>query len=68
MMLAQCTSSLELGKQSDLLIIDGNPLQQTRDIRCVQLVVKEGQLYEPAHAAVGGFSEVERTYKCVKLL
>jgi imidazolonepropionase-like amidohydrolase len=48
MKLAQRTGSLDPGKQADLLLIDGNPLQQIRDIRRVQLVVKDGQLYEPA--------------------
>ena len=40
--------SLDAGKQADLLIIDGDPLRQIRDIRRVQLVVKDGQVYEPA--------------------
>ncbi|MCI1186758.1 amidohydrolase family protein [Hymenobacter sp. DH14] len=40
--------SLDAGKQADVLIIDGNPLQQIRDLRRVQLVVKNGQVYEPA--------------------
>jgi imidazolonepropionase-like amidohydrolase len=40
--------SLDVGKQADVVIIDGNPLKQMRDIRRVQLVVKNGQPYEPA--------------------
>ncbi|RZK22567.1 MAG: amidohydrolase [Hymenobacter sp.] len=40
--------SLEVGKQADLVVIDGNPLANMRDIRHVQLVVKDGQVYEPA--------------------
>ncbi len=40
--------SLDVGKQADLVIIDGNPLANMRDIRRVQLVVKEGQVYEPS--------------------
>lgn len=40
--------SLDVGKQADLVIIDGNPLANMRDIRRVQLVVKGGQVYEPA--------------------
>jgi imidazolonepropionase-like amidohydrolase len=39
--------SLDVGKPADVVIIDGNPLQQMRDIRRVQLVVKNGQVYEP---------------------
>ncbi|WP_324674770.1 amidohydrolase family protein [Hymenobacter sp. GOD-10R] len=48
MKLDQRTGSLDPGKQADLLIVDGNPLQQIRDIRRVQLVVKDGELYDPA--------------------
>ena len=44
----QRAGSLDAGKQADVLIIDGNPLQQIRDLRRVQLVVKNGQVYEPA--------------------
>jgi imidazolonepropionase-like amidohydrolase len=40
--------SLDTGKQSDLVIIDGDPLANIRDIRQVRLVVKAGQVYEPA--------------------
>jgi imidazolonepropionase-like amidohydrolase len=40
--------SLDVGKQADLVIINGDPLTNMRDIRQVQLVVKDGQLYEPA--------------------
>ena len=44
----QHAGSLDVGKQADLVIIDGNPLRQIRDLRRVQLVVKNGQVYEPA--------------------
>jgi len=40
--------SLDPGKPADLLLVDGNPLQQIRDLRRVRLVVKDGQTYEPA--------------------
>jgi imidazolonepropionase-like amidohydrolase len=40
--------SLDPGKQADLVLIDGDPLAHIRDIRQVQLVVKAGQVYEPA--------------------
>jgi imidazolonepropionase-like amidohydrolase len=39
--------SLDVGKPADVVIIDGDPLRQMRDIRRVQLVVKNGQVYEP---------------------
>jgi imidazolonepropionase-like amidohydrolase len=39
--------SLDVGKQADVVIIDGNPLTQMRDLRRVNLVVKNGQVYEP---------------------
>lgn len=40
--------SLDVGKQADLVVIDGDPLTNIRDIRQVRLVVKAGQVYEPA--------------------
>jgi imidazolonepropionase-like amidohydrolase len=48
MRLEQRTGSVEAGKQADLIIIDGNPLQQIQDLRRVQLVIKDGQVYQPA--------------------
>ena len=39
--------SLDADKQADVVIIDGNPLRQMRDLRRVYLVVKAGQVYEP---------------------
>ncbi len=39
--------SLDVGKQADVVIIDGNLLLKIRDIRRVHLVVKDGQVYEP---------------------
>jgi imidazolonepropionase-like amidohydrolase len=44
----QRAGSLDPGKQADVVVIDGNPLTHIRDIRRVHLVVKDGQLYEPA--------------------
>ncbi|RZK20099.1 MAG: amidohydrolase, partial [Hymenobacter sp.] len=46
--LEKSTGSLDVGKQADLVIVDGNPLANMRNIRRVQLVVKDGQVYEPA--------------------
>ena len=48
MQAGQYAGSLDAGKQADVLIIDGNPLEQIRDLRRVLLVVKAGQVYEPA--------------------
>ncbi len=49
------TGSIKEGKQADLIIIDGDPLQQIRNIRNVWMVIKEGQAYDPGvlHRMVG---------------
>lgn len=39
--------SLAVGKQADLLLIDGNPAAQIGDIRKVQMVFKQGVGYDP---------------------
>ena len=39
--------SIEAGKQADLLIVEGDPLSQIRDVRKVKTVIKDGMLYEP---------------------
>ncbi|MEO7983704.1 MAG: amidohydrolase family protein [Bacteroidota bacterium] len=51
----QQTGSIKKGKQADLVIIDGDPLQQIRNIRKVWMVIKEGQQYDPVtlHRLVG---------------
>ena len=41
------SGSIETGKQADLLIVDGDPLFQIRDLRKVKMVIKDGMLYEP---------------------
>ena len=45
---SKTSGSLDVGKQADLVLIDGNPLAQIRDLRRVKLVVKNGQVYDPA--------------------
>ncbi len=42
------SGSVEAGKNADLILIDGDPLQNIRNIRKLNLVIKDGQLYEPA--------------------
>ncbi|MCB2406735.1 amidohydrolase family protein [Hymenobacter lucidus] len=52
------SGSIEVGKQADLLIVDGNPLEQIQALRRVQLVVKDGQTYDPARLrALAGFQQ-----------
>ena len=47
--------SVEPGKRADLIIIEGNPLQNIRNIRNVRTVIKDGNIYDPAalHHLVG---------------
>ena len=49
------TGSLKVGKQADLVIVDGDPLKEIRNIRKVWTVIKEGQQYDPVvlHRMVG---------------
>lgn len=41
------TGSIEVGKASDLVLIDGNPLENMADIRRTTLVIKGDQMYQP---------------------
>ena len=38
--------SIEIGKLADLVIVDGNPLANIRDLRRVKRVMKDGRLYD----------------------
>ena len=40
--------TLELGKQADLVVIDGDPSENIKDIEKVELVFKEGVGYDSA--------------------
>jgi imidazolonepropionase-like amidohydrolase len=40
--------SVAPGKLADLILVEGNPAERIADIRRVALVVKDGNLYEPA--------------------
>lgn len=53
--LDKTTGSVEAGKQADLVIIDGDPLRNIREIRKVSVVIKEGRIYDPVklHQMVG---------------
>ena len=52
------TGSIKSGKRADLVIVNGDPLKQIRDIRNVWLVIKRGQQYDPkALHRMAGFSE-----------
>jgi imidazolonepropionase-like amidohydrolase len=47
--------SIEEGKKADIIIVDGDPLTNIRDIRNVTTVIKEGHIYDPGtlHKLVG---------------
>jgi imidazolonepropionase-like amidohydrolase len=40
--------SVDSGKNADLMLVDGNPLENIRNIRKVSLVIKDGKVYDPA--------------------
>jgi imidazolonepropionase-like amidohydrolase len=39
--------SLQVGKKANLIVIDGDPLKNMSDIRKVEWVMKNGNLYDP---------------------
>ena len=47
--------SIAAGKNADIIIVDGNPLNNIRDIRNVRVVIKAGKVYDPStlHKMVG---------------
>jgi len=45
------TGTIEVGKSADVIVIDGNPLKDMRDMCKVDLVFKQGQMYHPADLA-----------------
>ncbi len=50
------TGSVTAGKKADIIIIDGDPLQNIRNIRNVQTVIKDGDIYDPVQLhAIAGF-------------
>jgi len=42
---SETLGSIEVGKKADLILIDGNPLENISDIRKVEWTMKEGNLY-----------------------
>ena len=50
------TGSVEVGKRADIIIVDGDPLQNIRNIRKVKTVIKDGNIYDPVDLhKVAGF-------------
>jgi imidazolonepropionase-like amidohydrolase len=45
---ANITGSIAVGKQADLVVVDGDPSARIEDIRRVTMVFKEGVGYDPA--------------------
>ena len=55
---AGVSGSLMAGRAADLIIVNGDPLHRIRDIRRVQVVIKDGQVYDPvALHRLAGFSK-----------
>ena len=42
------SGTIEAGKRADLILVDGNPLENISDIRKVSSVVANGRMYSPA--------------------
>jgi imidazolonepropionase-like amidohydrolase len=42
------TGTVERGKRADLILVDGNPLQDIRDLRKISRVMVNGRMYDPA--------------------
>jgi imidazolonepropionase-like amidohydrolase len=42
------TGTVEAGKRADLILVDGNPLEDVRNLRRVSRVIVNGRMYDPA--------------------
>jgi imidazolonepropionase-like amidohydrolase len=42
------SGTIEAGKRADVILVDGNPLQNISDIRKVSMVFAGGRMYQPA--------------------
>ncbi len=53
--LEKVSGSVEAGKRADIIIVDGDPLQNIRTTRNVKTVIKDGNIYDPValHHLVG---------------
>ncbi|HEY4334850.1 MAG TPA: amidohydrolase family protein, partial [Puia sp.] len=55
---AGVSGSLMAGRAADIIIVDGDPLHQIRDIRKVKMVIKDGKIYNPTRLhEMAGFSK-----------
>ena len=55
MKMSNRTGSIEEGKQADIIMVDGNPMENISDVRKVTTVIKDGHIYDPGklHQLVG---------------
>jgi imidazolonepropionase-like amidohydrolase len=53
--LGKQTGSIAIGKNADIIIVDGNPLTNISNVRNVKVVIKAGKVYDPGglHRMVG---------------
>lgn len=45
--------SIEIGNRADLLLIDGNPLEDIKNARNIRVVFRAGNLYTPRQLLAG---------------